>query len=131
MKGTLAALALAVFALAARPVPSQADAAGFAGLFEELGTGTLTFYECTARGKGTPAEACASVNKAKLMTFRKDGSVKGRYFDRKLSGIWEVDKIVCVIEDHGLGSGWHFQDGRYLVNESCDDSDLEVFVLAK
>ncbi|MBQ4125514.1 MAG: hypothetical protein II595_06135 [Desulfovibrio sp.] len=65
------------------------------------------------------------------MTFRKDGSVKGRYFDRQLSGIWEIDNIVCVIEDHGLGSGWHFKDGRYLVNESCDDNNLEVFVLAK
>ena len=131
MKLTLAVLALAGFAMAIPSAPSLAGAAGFADLFNERGTDTLTFHECTIRGKSSPAEACAAVSKAKFMTFKKDGSVAGRYFDRKLSGIWEIDKIVCVIEDHGLGSGWHFKDGRYLVYESSDDNDLVVFVLAK
>ena len=130
MNRTLAVLTLAGFALGT-PSEAATGAAGFAELFSERGTDTLTFHECTTRGRSTPDEACATVSKAKFMTFRKDGSVKGRYFDRQLSGIWEIDNIVCVIEDHGLGSGWHFKDGRYLVNESCDDNNLEVFVLAK
>ncbi len=112
---------------------AQAQPCGIEALFGGRGAESLTFYECT--GKGDSARAiCRSVNRKKSVTFRRDGTVSGNYFDRKegFTGTWKQrpdSDDVSVTEGPALGMDFSLVDGKYLVYFSEEGDDIYPYVL--
>ena len=134
MNKLLFCLALSLLAPLGLGASAPAETSELAALFSERGTGTLTFYECT--GDGDSAEdICRSVNREKSVTFRRDGSATGNYFNRKkgFTGTWEQRPWgITVKESSSISMPFTLEDKTYLIyhHEEAGDA-ISPFILER
>ena len=112
---------------------AQAQPCGIKALFGGRGAESLAFYECTDKG-GSARAICRPVSRKKSVTFRRDGTASGNYFDRKegFTGTWKQrpdSGDASVTEGPALGITFSVVDGKYLVYFAEEGNDIHPYVL--